>query len=229
MDIKRNNDRSVICLPVHFGHGVVGEFMRCVKGEMGKVGVSLSVDFKETRMIESAAIGTLVSVAKDCRVNGVSLMLSNIHADIRDLFLQTGLHTIFTIEGNEGIRSAETDMIVENSVDIRLSIEKESAGDVCILHMNGVMNNPDGSNYFKQEFLLTMARYTTIILDFIDVTFFDSLSVSVILNMNRLIRETGGTMRMYGLNEIVGDLFKSLNIHKVIPIFLSKEDALRGS
>jgi anti-sigma B factor antagonist len=227
MRIERTSGRPVVCLPTSFGHAVAGVFLRSVKSELEKGSSSLSIDFKETRLIDSAGIGTLVSVAKDCRANGASLTLCNINEDIRDLFVQTGFDKIFTIEWKEGIKTAESD-IFENAVDIRLYIEKESVDDICILHLNGVMNNPDGSRYFKQEFLLAMARYKKVVLDFIELTFFDSLSVSVILNMNRLLKETGGSMRIYGPNEIIGDFFKSLNIHKVIPIYTSKEDALKG-
>jgi len=45
--------------------------------------------------------------------------------------------------------------------------------------------------------------------------------------MNRLIKETGGSMRICGPNDIIDELFKALNIQKIIPFYSSKEEALK--
>ncbi len=226
MVIKHDNGRSIVQLPAVFSHSVTGEFLREVKGELEQGAASLYLDFKDTGLIDSAAIGTLVSIAKDCRSNGARLTLCNLNTDIKDLFIQTGFDKIFTIESKEGVHTADSD-IFENSVDIRLYIEKQQSGDVCILQLSGVMNNPHGSQYFKQEFLLALAQYKKIIVDFKELTFFDSLSVSVLLNMNRLIKETGGFMRLCGPNEFVEDLFQTLNIRQVVPFYRTREEALK--
>jgi anti-anti-sigma factor len=226
MIIERDTIRSVVRLPAVFGSAVTAEFLREVKGELEKGIVEIGIDFKATRLIDSAAIGTLVSVARDCRANGARLALSNLNPTIKDLFIQTSFDKIFNIESEEGVQSAESD-IFEDAVDIRLYIEKETLEDMCILHLSGVMNNPEGSRYFKQEFLLAMVHFKKILVDFLELTFFDSLSISVVLNMNRLIKETGGSMRVYGLNDIISELFKTLNIQKIIPFFVSREEALK--
>jgi anti-anti-sigma factor len=88
------------------------------------------------------------------------------------------------------------------------------------------MNHLQGSRYFKQQFLLAMVQYKRILLDLEELTFFDSLSVSVVLNMNKLIKETGGAMRMCGANYIVSELFTTLNISQIIPLYNVVTDAL---
>jgi anti-anti-sigma factor len=88
------------------------------------------------------------------------------------------------------------------------------------------MSNPQGSKYFKQELLLAMAHNKKILLDFKDLTYFDSLSISVVLNMNRLIKETGGSLRICGSNDIVDELFNTLNIHQLIVFFKDQAEAL---
>jgi anti-anti-sigma factor len=226
MIIERDTIRTMVRLPSVFSHIVTGEFLTDVKGELEKGIIEIGLDFKTTRLIDSAAIGTLVSIAKDCRANGARLTLCNLNEDIKDLFIQTGFDKIFNIESDEGVQAAESD-IFENAVDIRLYIEKETVRDVCVLHLSGVMNNPEGSRYFKQEFLLAMACCKKILVDFLELTFFDSLSISVVLNMNRLIKETGGSMRICGPNDIINELFKTLNIQKIIPFFNSKEEAFK--
>jgi anti-anti-sigma factor len=227
MIIEQDQRRRMVRMPAVFSHAVTAEFLRDVKGELEKGIVEIGIDFKTTRLIDSAAIGTLVSVAKDCRANGTRLILCNLNETLKDLFVQTGFDKIFDIESEEGMQAAESD-IFENAVDIRLYIEKEIVKDVCILNLSGVMNNPDGSRFFKQEFLLAMASYKKILVDFLELTFFDSLSISVVLNMNRLIKETGGSMRICGPNDIINELFRALNIQKIIPFYNSKEEALNS-
>ncbi len=227
MIIEREDVRTTVRLPAIFSHIVTGEFFGDVKAELEKGCVEMCLDFKSTRLVDSAAIGALVSVAKDCRANGTRLTLCNLNETIRDLFMQTGFDKIFNIESAQGVQAAESD-IFENAVDIRLYIEKETQHDICVLHLSGVMNNPEGSRYFKQEILLAMAHHKKILIDLLELTFFDSLSISVVLNMNRLIKETGGSLRICGPNDIINELFKALNIQKIIPFYGSKEEALKN-
>jgi anti-anti-sigma factor len=227
MKVDRSDEGVVVCLPAHFYHASSGEFLASIRGEIDSGTTRIIIDLKDTALIDSSAIGALVSIAKECKTRAVTLFLRNLHGDVSDLFIDTGLDKIFNIESGGGMRHAEVD-IFEKGIDIRLAIATEKAGDVSIFHMNGVMNHPQGSRYFKQQFLLAMAQYKKILLDLEELTFFDSLSVSVVLNMNKLIKETGGAMRICGANYIVADLFNTLNINQVIPIFNVVTDALDG-
>ena len=155
----------------------------------------VDADFADTEIIDSAAIGILVAIVKEFKAAKALLTLKNLNEDLRRLFKETGFDKIFNIEYEEGVRAAEVD-IFENSVDVRLYLAREIAGDACIFHLSGVMNNPQGSRLFKQEFLLELARHKKILVDLQQLTFFDSLSVGVILDMNRLLKETGGALRI---------------------------------
>jgi anti-anti-sigma factor len=227
MKVEHENGRTLIRLPSSFNYTGTAEFSKMVRDEIARGMESLCVDFAGARLIDSAAIGMMVSVVKDLKSNGAVLTLRNLNEDLRRLFADTGLEKIFNIENEKGVHAAELD-VFENSVDVRLSIEKEIIADACIFHLNGLMNNPQGSRLFRQEFLLALARFKKIVVDFTELTFFDSLSVSVVLNMNRILKETGGSMRMYGANEIISDLFTSLNIRTIIPYFETREEALNN-
>ena len=48
----------------------------------------------------------------------------------------------------------------------------------------------------------------------------------MVLNMNRLIKETGGSLRICGSNDIVDELFNTLNIHQLIVFFKDQAEAL---
>jgi N-acetylglucosaminyldiphosphoundecaprenol N-acetyl-beta-D-mannosaminyltransferase len=223
--VEKTGEGSIVRLPAQFVQAVSQSFLASLRKEIANGAIRIIVDFKETDIIDSSAIGALVSIAKDARTRGASMYIRNLNKEIRELFLDTGLDKIFNVETDGKVQSAEVD-IFEKSVDIRLDIKTELVDNVCILHLAGVMNHPQGSRFFKQQFLLAMAQYKKILLDLEELTFFDSLSVSVVLNMNKLIKETGGSMRLCGANYIVNDLFNTLNINQIIPIYNVVTDAL---
>jgi len=225
MKIDQSEDGVVIRLPAQFYQAASQTFLASIRREIENGPDRVIIDFKDTTVIDSSAIGSLVSITKESKTRGVILLLRNLHGDVLDLFIDTGLDKIFDVESDGSIRHAEVD-IFEKGIDIRLSMTTEVVKDVCVFHMNGVMNHPQGSRYFKQQFLLAMVEHKKILLDLEELTFFDSLSVSVVLNMNKLIKETGGIVRICGANYIVADLFNTLNISQVIPIYNVVTDAL---
>jgi anti-anti-sigma factor len=226
MNIERGPDGTVVRLPAQFYQATSGSFLALLRKEIETGSVRFVIDFAETTLIDSSAIGSLVSISKECKTRGISLCIRNLNGEIKELFMDTGLDKIFDIETQGKMQAAEVDLF-EKSVDIRLDMKTEIVGDVCIFHLGGVMNHPQGSRYVKQQFLLAMVQYKKILLDLEELTFFDSLSVSVVLNMNKLIKETGGSVRICGANYIVNDLFNTLNLNQIIPIFNVVTDALQ--
>jgi anti-anti-sigma factor len=221
MDIEKEGEISVIRLPERFSGSLVRDASVLIRGSLSGQMESLVVDFAQTKFVDSSAIGLLVSCAKDFKSRGSMFCLRNLCDTVKELFSETGLDMIFNIETQRGLDSAKID-IFEESVNIRLDIRKETISDVCVLQLNGVMNHPRGSRFFKQQFLLAMANHKKILINLEGLTFFDSLSVSVMLNMNKLLKETGGSLRLCGANYIIEDLFTTLNINQIIPIY---EDA----
>ena len=225
MVVEYGNSTAVIKLPQRFFYPATNDLIKAAREALDKGINELLIDFTDTELIDSATIGALVFTAKDYKEKGVRITLRKINESIHDLFTDTGFDKIFNIESDEGVQFADGD-IFENSVDVRLYIEKEVVGTVCVFHLSGIMNNPLGSRYFKQELLLAMAHNKKIILDFKDLTYFDSLSVSVVINLNKLIKETGGGLRICGSNDIVDDLFNTLNIQDLIPFYKDQDEAL---
>ncbi|NLD95235.1 MAG: STAS domain-containing protein [Fibrobacter sp.] len=184
-------------------------------------------DFSFTNLIDSSGIGSLVMLAREFSTANVLLVLKNLNEEIFILFEDTGLDRLFTIERRGDIKKGSVKEFFEaDGVDIRLTIKPESVGDVGIFIMSGILSHPIGSSYFKQQLLLFLARYKYIILDFEELTFFDSLSISAILNMNNLLKGTGGAMKICSPNFIVKDLLNTLSIDVVIPVYDQREDAL---
>jgi anti-anti-sigma factor len=185
----------------------------------------LVIDLSETETIDSSSIGFLVALVKDYKEKGVSLVLRGMKPAVFALFQETELDKVFTIQMATELKKASVD-IFASSAEIKLEIAPEMRNTVFILHLNGVMQHPAGSRYLNQQFLLGLASSKRILLDFEDLTFFDSLSISVILSMNKLLKKTGGEFRICSANCIVQDLFNTLNINQIIPFFNTLEEAL---
>jgi len=226
MEIVKDGNVSIIKLPNFFNYEFVKEFAEIAKGLLNEeTNPSLVVDFSDTSGIGSGGIGILVELARDFKLKGSYFSLKNLPEEIEELFIDTGLDKIFDIENETGMHRAAVDLFTI-SADIKLEISKEIRGDVCIFHLIGVMNHPVGSRYFRQQFLLALADYKKILLNFEELTFFDSLSVSVVLAMNDLLKKTGGSLRISETNFIVEDLFNMLNINQIIDCYDSTERAL---
>jgi anti-anti-sigma factor len=223
-----NGNKAVVTLPEQFAgfevKTVMGESLDLVR--TGTV-THFIFDFSNCEMIDSSGIGLLVSLTKELKSTSGDLVLRNPGRDILQMFSDTGLDRIFSIEKNGGVRQADVDLF-EQSVDIKLNITREFKGDKCIFLLSGVMNHPMGSSYFKQQFLLSLTEYKKILIDMEELTFFDSLSLGSVLNMNILLKNTGGALRICGANYIVADLFKTLCIDQIVPIYENQEQALDG-
>lgn len=216
-------DKGVIVkVPHRFTGKAVKEVVDQVHHAVAGGARRLTFDFANAETIDSFGIGQLITLAKELKEKGAHLTLCNLNDEIFQLFMDTGLDQVFAIEG---VKQEVIDLF-ETSVDIRLEIDFEETGDICVFKMNGVMDHVGGSRFFKQKFLLTLARFRKIVLDFTDLTFFDSLSISVLLDMHKLLKETGGALRICGANYIIEDLFATLNINAVIPVFPDREQAL---
>ncbi len=225
MNIERVGDITTITLPQRSEGDVVKRLHALLtEGELD-ASSQLVVDFKDTFFIDSSTIGMLVTVDKNLKARDATLTIRNLSAEISELFTDVGLDLLFNIETEEGVSEASIDLF-EASVNIKLDIQKEVKDDVCIFHMSGVMNHPVGSQFFKQQFLLAIAEHRKMLLDFEELTFFDSLSVSVVLSMHKLLKETGGSLRFCNTNYIVKDLFTTLNIDQIIPLYESVEEAI---
>lgn len=223
---NENLGTSTVAMPRHYSGPLVKEVFKEITALFDSSPLKeLVLDFSGTELVDSSGVGVLVSLAKESNIRQVKLLLKNLNDSLFQLFYDTGLDRIFTIERREVVTQAEVDLF-EPAIDIKLNIEKEYSGDITLFHMGGIMNHPIGSGYFKQQFLLSLAQYKKIILDMEDLDFVDSLSLSSILSMNNLLSGTGGKMLICRPNYIVLDLLETLNIGTIIPICQTREEAL---
>ena len=147
MVIEKDGDTAVVKLPQRCEGKFHKELFESVMSEENRRIAKLICDFTETRFIDSSTVGILVTLDKEFRANGSQIVFRNLGEELSELFSDTGLDLLFTIETNGSVREARVNLF-EQSVDIRLDAESTVEGDVFILHLSGVMNHPVGSRFF---------------------------------------------------------------------------------
>jgi len=225
MAVEKEGQSTVVRLPRIFTNLEIKSLMVACRDALAQDNGGAVIDFADTRMIDSSGIGALVSLAKEFKNRNRGFSLRNLNEQIHELFVDADLDKIFDIATGGSMQEAAIDLF-ERSAEIKLDISTQVRGAVCIMSLKGVMNHPAGSRFFKEQFLIALTEHRQILIDLEDLTFFDSLSVSVILGMNKLLKKTGGSLRVCGANYIVADLFSTLNINQVIPFFTNVDEAL---
>ncbi len=219
------DENQIYKMPKQFAGVEIAEIVSEIRGFVENCSVYAVLDFKDTVVVDSSGIGNLVALSQDLRVVNKRLILRGLRQEVLRIFVETGIDSFFDIENLGRIKPAGTDF-VDNSVAIRLTITNKTEGDVSVLCLSGIMNHPEGSNLFKQKMLLAMVAHQKILLDLGRLAYFDSLSVGTLLKLSKLLKQTGGGLRVCAPNCIVQDLFSTLNIDVIIPIYNSRQDAL---
>lgn len=220
--VKENS----IVIPVHYSGETVKEMKKKIMEYITQLkGKEIYLDFSDTQFIDSSAIGSLISIAKEANQEDTTLILRGLNEEIMQLFDYTGLDHIFTIERKTILEVGEKEFFKEPN-DVMLDIRKEIIDDICIFNMSGTMSHPVGARYFKQIFLFVLADYKKILLDMEELSFIDSMSLSTILSLNRLLINTDGSMRICRTNSIIEEIFHLLKIETIIPMFSSRKEAL---
>jgi anti-anti-sigma factor len=225
MKSETEGTRYILYLPDRFAGDSAKEARGLVYNALDTGVSELIVDLSATIFIDSFGIGVLVLFAKELKSRKGTVHLRNLQGTIQELFHECDLDQVFSITSGSTTKQAEVGFF-DSAVDIKLDITEDHRGDVCVLHMSGVMNNPQGSKFFKQKLLLVMAHFKKILLNMEDLTFIDSMSVSAIITLNKLIKETGGSMTVSGVNYLISDLFATLDLHKLFSVYETIDQAL---
>lgn len=227
MQVDNSNGITTVVLDAQFSSQNAMELNRIVGSVLSEGATVCILDCGALTDITSTGIGHFVTLLHSAKEEGRSIVFRNLSETIRTLFADSGLDTIFDIDTGSGVQQAVVDLF-KMAVDVRLNITEVKQPDLYVMRLSGIMNHPAGSRFFKQQFLLAMAFHTRILIDLEELTFFDSISVGVLLSLNRLLTQTGGSMRLCGANYLVSDLFVTLGIDKIISLYDTQSSALVG-
>jgi anti-anti-sigma factor len=183
----------------------------------------VTLDLSRTSSMDSSGIGILVFLYKELTANGKAFILRKPQRGVYNLLMETGIDRLFDIEMSSGIIKAGAEL---SGLDVQLDVVEDMVGDVCVLSLIGMMNYPAGSSQFKKSMFMAITQSNKILLDMSDLAFFDSLSVGAILRLSRLLRDNNGGMKLCRANQVVRNVFESLGVDLLIPIYDTREEAL---
>jgi anti-anti-sigma factor len=210
-------------LPQHFDsstpRSVIDTLQALPEGEWDCV----TLDMSATMSMDSSGIGVLVFLYKELTAKNKAFVLKKPQRGVYNFLMETGIDRLFDIEMSSGVIKADAQL---SSLDIQLSVVEDMIGDACVLSLIGVMNYPAGSAQFKKDMFMALATSSKIILDLGDLAFFDSLSVGSVLRLGRLLRDNNGSLKICRANPVVRNVFESLGVDQIIPIYDTREEAL---
>lgn len=225
MEMNKEDGRSVIHLPDVFTSESMNKFSIMIKDCMDGGEINLFLDMGGLIFMDSAGIGTLVKTLQLLRKKGGDLVLKNLSPQMAEFFKDTALDRLFNIQTGDNIREAEENLF-EGAVDMKLDVSCDAKGDVGIINMNGMMNDTETNKSFKEKVLIEMADKKKFVLNLEGLTYLDSYSIAEMMKVQKILAASNGGIRCCCANELIRDLFNTLQISEVIPNYSSLEDAL---
>jgi len=107
-----------------------------------------------------------------------------------------------------------------------MSFSLERTDDVLIVTVNGqlvVTNRQE----FKQAILDAVEEGVRVVVaDFSTAGYIDSSGLGALVSLSRRLRETGGDLRLVGLNDDLRSLFELTRLDALFPLYATRADAL---
>jgi anti-sigma B factor antagonist len=223
MEMGANSGTYEFKLPAHFDASTPQSVIDKLQALPDSDFSCITLDLSATMSMDSSGIGILVYLYKELTSRGKAYVLKRPQRGVYNLLMETGIDRLFDIEMSSGVIKAEAEL---SGLDVQLSVTEDMVGDVCVLSLIGMMNYPAGSAQFKKHMFMALTTSSKILLDMSDLAFFDSLSVGSILRLSRLLRDNNGGMKICCVNQVVRDVFESLGVDMLIPIYDTREEAL---
>lgn len=110
-----------------------------------------------------------------------------------------------------------------------MSFSLERTDDVAIVTVDGqlvVTNRQE----FKQAILDAVEQGARlVVVDFTTSGYIDSSGLGALVSLSRRLRESGGDLRLVGLNEDLRTLFELTRLDALFPLYATRADALASS
>jgi anti-anti-sigma factor len=108
-----------------------------------------------------------------------------------------------------------------------MNITDETLDGAAVVHLEGNLDTTTAPEVMAHLDALIEAGTTTLIIDFAAVDFVSSAGLRVLLATAKKLRPDG-SLRLYGLNDSVREVFDVSGFSTIIPIFDDQAAALAG-
>ena len=110
-----------------------------------------------------------------------------------------------------------------------VTIERTPVLDKVVLRISGRMDAESASTFQSQCDSCIAEGFTTVVLDFSDLTYVSSMGLGAIVGVAKLLSEQGGEVRICCVKGLVRQLFEITKLNHVFPSHGSVEAALMAS
>jgi anti-sigma B factor antagonist len=100
--------------------------------------------------------------------------------------------------------------------------------DVAVVDLREKALDASNSEKFKKSMAETLESYDKVVIDLSRVEFVDSSGCGALLSCLRQLGDRGGDLKLCGVQKNVERLFELVRMNRIIDIYPSKEEALKG-
>lgn len=97
---KMSNNITIITVEGRIVYETEKEFKKYIADIISNGEIKIVLDMEKLSYINSAGLGLLINLHKNAKAQGGGISLSNLNADINELFHITNLNQIFSIFGS---------------------------------------------------------------------------------------------------------------------------------
>jgi len=109
-----------------------------------------------------------------------------------------------------------------------MEMKTEKIQDIMIVQILSDVLEAHNAKAFKKEIHEVIKDAQKVIFDLNQVSFIDSSGCGVILSCIKHLKTAGGDLKLFGVAKEVMTLFELIRMHRIIDIYLSKEDAIQS-
>ncbi len=170
----------------------------------------LAINLAEATFLDSAALGTLVSLTNRARAAGGKLQLVATPPNIRNILTLVRLDAFFDMVDS-------LDRIVQPIVE-RQAQRQSRSSEWSVLRMPRIID-AGITPLLIDQMHETIAQNPRVILDFSDTVLLSSAGLSAVARLNRESRERGGELRAAGCSNEVLYSIRLVKLDAMVPLF----------
>lgn len=107
-----------------------------------------------------------------------------------------------------------------------MRIEFDSAGDVCIIRLEGRFASGSDAEYLRTRERLKQSGYKKALVDCTDVPYLDSTALNFLVGLYTTMTNAGGRLVICGLNSRMSEVLRITHLDQIIPVRPDRLQAL---
>lgn len=109
-----------------------------------------------------------------------------------------------------------------------MQFSKTHVDQTAVIVLPGDHLDANNSKEFKADIVSYLESEKQVLFDMSGIRFCDSSGLGAILSCLRKMNESGGDLKLFGMNKSVRALFELVRMHRIIDILNTQEEALRS-